>query len=336
MISSRLLNLTSNIHEIKNEEQSKKALNPDLFSNLVKIAIVQSVKGSNAIEGIVTTDKRIREIVNENTEPLNHNEQEIVGYRDALKLIHNDYSRISFVEKDILDLHNLLLSQSGTPWRGSYKDRDNVILEIDVFGNRQIRFKPMSAELTPLAMQQLTYAYGEARNDSEINSLLLIPCVVLDFLCIHPFNDGNGRMSRLLSLLLMYQTGYDVGKYVSFEQQINQHKNLYYEALKLSSKDWESGRNDYSYFVENFIQTLYNCYVALEKRMATIEVKKVKKEERIRRVVLDSLVPLSKQDIFRIVPDISISTIERVLAIMVQEGTIVKYGSFKDAKYRRK
>jgi len=143
-------------------------------------------------------------------------------------------------------------------------------------------------------------------------------------------------MARLLSLLLLYQNGYDVGKYVSFEQQINEHKDAYYEALKLSSKDWEIGNNDYLYFINNFIQTLYDCYTALEIRMATIEVRKIKKEERIKRVVLASIVPLSKQEIWKIIPDISVSTIERVLSGMVKERLIVKYGSFKNAKYKRK
>jgi len=335
-ISSNLLNLTNFIHEMKNEALSKRTLNPDLFTKLVKIAIVQSVKGSNAIEGIVTSDKRINEIVNEKTEPLNHDEQEIAGYRDALNLIHDDYARLAFSEKDILDLHNVLLSPSGSSWRGRYKDRDNVILEIDNSGRRQVRFKPLNAEATPEAMRQMIYAYMDARNNANINPLLLIPCVILDFLCIHPFNDGNGRMARLLSLLLLYQNGYDVGKYVSFEQQINEHKDAYYEALKLSSKDWEIGNNDYLYFINNFIQTLYDCYTALEIRMATIEVRKIKKEERIKRVVLASIVPLSKQEIWKIIPDISVSTIERVLSGMVKERLIVKYGSFKNAKYKRK
>lgn len=334
-ISSSFLSLSNLIHETKREAQSKQTLNPRLFTQLLSIAKVQSVKGSNAIEGIVTSDKRIAAIVNDQLEPINHDEQEIAGYRDALNLIFNEFKTISFSEKDILGLHSILLSKTGTTWRGQYKDKDNVILEIDRLGNRLVRFKPTSAFETPQAMQQLIYAYVAARQDSLINPLLLIPCVILDFLCIHPFNDGNGRISRLLSLLLMFQHGYDVGKYISFEQQINEHKASYYEALKLSSQGWEKGQNDYAYFIKNFIQTLYDCYVELEKSMATVQTKKLSKEERIRRVILESMIPLSKKDIWSMIPDVSMTMIELVLSNLLKEKLILKYGSFKDAKYKR-
>lgn len=335
-LSSELLNLTNYIHEIKKEEDEKKTLNPKLFNELITIAKVQSVKGSNAIEGIVTTDKRIKALMEQKTEPLNHNEKEIAGYRDALDLVHANYQRLSFDEKDILNLHNIMLAQSGSPFSGHYKTEDNAIIEIDQNGNRKLRFKPMSAEETPEAMNQLILAYMDARQDSNINQLILIPCVILDFLCIHPFDDGNGRMSRLLSLLLMYKSNYDVGKYISFEQQINLNKGSYYEALRLSSLHWEECKNDYSYFIKNFIITLYKCYSELEKRLATIGIKKIMKEERIKMVLLNSLLPMSKQEILDIVPDISGSTVERVLADMLKDGQIEKYGSFKDAKYKRK
>jgi Fic family protein len=331
-----LLNLTNYIHEVKKEEEEKKTLNPMLFNKMITIAKVQSVKGSNAIEGIVTTDKRIKALMDQKTEPLNHNEKEIAGYRDALDLVHTNYQALSFDEKDILNLHNIMLTQSGSPFRGHYKTEDNAIIEIDHHGNRTVRFRPMSAEETPEAMSQLVLAYMDARQDSEINQLILIPCVILDFLCIHPFDDGNGRMSRLLFLLLMYKTNYDVGKYISFEQQINLNKESYYEALRLSSLLWEDNKNDYSFFIKNFIITLYKCYLELEKRLATVGLKKIKKEERIKMVLLNSLLPMSKQEILDIVPDISGSTVERVLADMLKDGQIEKYGSFKDARYKRK
>lgn len=335
-LSSEILNITNYIHEVKKEEGEKKTLNSELFNKLIAIAKIQSVKGSNAIEGIVTTDKRIKALMEQKTEPLNHNEKEIAGYRDALDLIHTNYQSLSLNEKDILNIHNIMLAQSGSPFRGHYKTEDNAIIEIDQYGNRKLRFKPMSAEETPEAVNQLVLAYMDARQDSNINPLVLIPCVILDFLCIHPFDDGNGRMSRLLSLLLMYKSNYDVGKYVSFEQQINLNKRSYYEALRLSSLSWEEGKNDYSHFIKNFITTLYKCYLELEKRLATVGLKKIKKEERIKMVLLNSLLPMSKQEILDIVPDISGSTIERVLANMLKGGQIEKYGSFKDARYKRK
>lgn len=335
-LPSELLNITNYIHEVKKEEDEKKTLNSELFNKLNAIAKVQSVKGSNAIEGIVTTDKRIKALMEQKTEPSNHNEKEIAGYRDALNLVHTNYQSLFFDEKDILSLHNIMLAQSGSPFRGHYKTEDNAIIEIDQNGNRKLRFKPMNAEETPEAMNQLVLAYMDARQDSNINPLVLIPCVILDFLCIHPFDDGNGRMSRLLSLLLMYKSNYDVGKYISFEQQINLNKRSYYEALRLSSLSWEEGNNNYSHFIKNFITPLYNCYLELEKRLATVGLKKIKKEERIKMVLLNSLLPMSKQEIIDIVPDISGSTIERVLASMLKDGQIEKYGSFKDARYKRK
>src|SRR5574344_142139 len=220
-LPSELLNITNFIHEVKKEEKEKKILNPELFNKLITIAKVQSVKESNAIEGIVISDKRIKALMEQKTEPLNHNEKEIAGYRDALDLIHSNYRDISFNEKDILNLHNIMLTQSGSPFRGHYKEEDNAIIEIDQYGNRRLRFKPTSAEETPEAMNQLILAYMDARQDSNINQLLLIPCVILDFLCIHPFDDGNGRMSRLLSLLLMNKADFDITRYVSFEEEIN-------------------------------------------------------------------------------------------------------------------
>lgn len=335
-LPSELLNITNCMHEIKKEEEEKKTLNPELFNELMTIAKIQSVKGSNAIEGIVTTDKRIKALMDQKTEPLNHDEKEIAGYRNALDLVHANHARLSFTEEDILNLHDVMLMQSGSPFRGHYKTADNAIIEIDPQGNRRLRFKPLSAEETPEAMNQLVLAYMDARQDANINPLILIPCVILDFLCIHPFDDGNGRMSRLLSLLLMYKNNYDVGKYISFEQQINQNKGSYYEALRLSSLSWAEGKNDYSCFIKNFITTLYACYLELEKRLATVGIKKIKKEERIKMVLLNSLLPMSKQEILAIVPDISASTVERVLSSLLKDDQIEKYGSFKDARYKRK
>lgn len=335
-LPSELLNLANYIHEIKKEEEEKKDINATLFDKLVLIAKVQSVKSSNAIEGIVTTDKRIKDLVNQKTEPLNHDEKEITGYRDALDLVHDNYKKLTFREEDIMNLHDVMLAPSGSSFRGHYKEEDNAIIERDQDGNRKLRFKPISADETPKAMEQLVLAYMEARQDSNINQLLLIPCVILDFLCIHPFADGNGRMSRLLSLLLLYKNDYDVGKYISFEQQINKQKSAYYEALRLSSLFWNEAKNDYTPFIKNFVLTLYNCYSELEKRLATVGVKKFKKEKRIEMVLMNSLLPMSKQEILEIVPDISGSTAERVLANLLKEDKIEKFGSFKDAKYKRK
>ena len=332
LLPTNLLGITNSIAELKVLEQIRKRDFQKIFTKLETIAKVQSVKGSNAIENIVTTDKRIMEIVNHSSAPLNHNEQEIAGYRDALNAIHNGFENIALDEQNILNLHSVLLSFTETGG-GNYKTSDNVILEIDRDGNRKIRFIPTKAAETQASMQQLIYAFMDANNDSGINKLLLIPCFILDFLCIHPFSDGNGRMSRLLSLLLLYKAGFDAGKYISFEEQINKNKNSYYEALKKSSENWENNKNDYLPFIENFIFTLLICYKELDKRFAVIHSKNVSKRERIEQTILNSLFPLGKREINYILPDVSETTIEIVVSQMIKQGKIKKIGTFKDAKY---
>ena len=335
MIPADLVNVIGGIYALQNSAITRKEGYPRVFTELESIAKVQSVKSSNAIEGIITSDQRIADIVNRSSAPMNHDEAEIAGYRDALNRIHTDYEHISFSEKDILLLHETMMSLSGDDLAGQYKQTDNVIVEIDGSGNRRIRFRPIPANETKEAMEQLELAYLEACSNAHINRLLLIPCVILDFLCIHPFRDGNGRMSRLLSLLLLYKNGFDAGKYISFEEQINNYKDLYYDALQRSSSGWDINQNDYFPFVQNFLTTLYMCYKELDKRFAVVHGKKVTKTARIEATVLESLTPLSKADICAIHPDISPTTVEAVLGKMVREGQIKRIGASRGSKYIR-
>ena len=312
LLPANLVNLTASIASLKTMAGVRKDEYAKIFTELEAIAKVQSVKSSNAIEGIVTSDERINAIVNQNSAPLNHNEAEIAGYRDALNTIHLHYATLDFRQSDILRLHEMLMSHAGYEYGGQYKTDDNVILEVDAQGQRRVRFRPTPAAETPQAMEQLELAYLEARSDANINQLLLIPCVILDFLCIHPFRDGNGRMSRLLSLLLLYKNGYDAGKYVSFEEQINNYKAYYYEALRQSSEGWTENENSYFPFIENFLSTLYMCYKELDQRFAVVHGKKVTKKARVEATVLNSLIPISKAEICRILPDVSPTTVEAV------------------------
>lgn len=226
--------------------------NLQIYTQLESIARVQSVKNSNAIEGIVTTDARIKEIVDGNSAPLNHNEMEIAGYRDVLDEIHTRHEELPVREETILHMHKTMLDIANYPYGGQYKKDDNLIMEVDASGKRRVRFTPVAARETKDAMEQLMLAYMDAKTNPNINQLLLIPCVILDFLCIHPFDDGNGRVSRLLSLLLLYKNDYDICKYVSFEEQINQSKEYYYQALYESSQNWHENENSYIPFMENF------------------------------------------------------------------------------------
>ena len=327
------MTFTNAIYTLKNLEEEKKNIYPDIFTALQKIAIVQSVKGSNEIEGIVTTDKRIEEIVNQSSAPLNHNEQEITGYKNALNLIHSDSDKMSLNEDLILNLHKILLEKIEVSYGGSYKTEDNIIRESYKDGTSFVRWVSVSSQDTPKAMKELILAYMEARDDSLIDGLLLIPCVILDFLCIHPFRDVNGRISRLLTLFLLYKSGFDISKYISFEEQINKMKGNYYEALKRSSIGWHDNKNDYIPFIENFLYTLYLCYKELDKRFLTLGTKKVSKKKRIESAIMNSFLPISKKELQALLPDISLTTIEAVLASMLNDGKIKKIGSTKSAKY---
>ena len=335
LLPAGLVNLTASIASLKTMAGVRKDDYANVFTELEAIAKIQSIKSSNAIEGIVTTDDRIAAIASGSSAPLNHNEAEIAGYRDALNEIHLGYEHIDFRKRDILRLHEIMMSFTGYEYGGQYKTDDNVILEEDSKGGRRVRFRPTPAGETPQAMEQLELAYMEARSDANINQLLLIPCVILDFLCIHPFRDGNGRMSRLLSLLLLYKNGYDAGKYVSFEEQINNYKGMYYEALKQSSDGWEKGENSYFPFIENFLSMLYLCYKELDKRFAVVNGRRITKKARVEATVLNSLTPISKKDICKILPDVSPTTVEAVLGAMVKSGAIKKIGSSQSTRYIR-
>lgn len=333
LLPTGILNLTSTISALKALANERRDKNLQVYTQLESIARVQSVKNSNAIEGIITTDARIKEIVDGNSAPLNHNEMEIAGYKDVLDEIHKHHAELSVREDTILHMHKTMLNIANYPYGGQYKKDDNLIMEVDASGKRKIRFTPVAAKDTKEAMEQLMLAYMEARTNPNINQLLLIPCVILDFLCIHPFDNGNGRVSRLLSLLLLYKNEYDICKYVSFEEQINLSKEYYYQALHESSQEWHENKNSYVPFMENFLLTLYKCYKELDQRFSAINGKRLKKNERIEQTVLNSVLPVSKMEISEILPDVSVTTIEAVLGKLVKEGKVKKIGQSKNTKY---
>ncbi len=335
MLPARLVNMTSGIYSFKSEDSRRRRDYRKVFDSLQQIARVQSVKSSNAIEGIVASDDRIRAIVTKSSAPVDHTEAEIAGYRDALDVIHTNWRDMDFTERNILSLHATMFAAVGYEQAGHYKQNDNLIIEQDAQGNRKVRFVPVPAVETPEAMVQLVLAYLDARSDPNINQLLLIPCVILDFLCIHPFADGNGRLSRLLSLLLLYRSGFDVCKYVSFEQQIDNYKSLYYQALQDSSVGWQDNANDYMPFVENFLATLYMCYKEMDRRFAVVNTG-ASKTNRIETTVLNSLVPISKAEICAVLPDVSPTTVESVLGKLVRQGAVVKVGAGSATRYIRK
>ena len=333
LLPTGIINLTSTISALAALANERRDKNQIVYTQLESIARVQSVKNSNAIEGIITTDARINEIVNGNSAPLNHNEMEIAGYRDMLDEIHRAHKMLTMNEDAILHMHKVMLDIVNYQYGGQYKTEDNLIMEIDSSGRRNVRFEPVTAAETKDAMEQLVLAYMDARSNANINQLLLIPCVILDFLCIHPFSDGNGRVSRLLTLLLLYKSDYDICKYVSFEEQINYAKDAYYRALYESSQGWHENQNSYIPFIENFLMILYKCYKELDQRFSTINGKRLKKSERIEQTVLNSILPISKSEICEFLPDVSVTTVEAVLGKMVKEGTVRKLGQARNIKY---
>jgi len=332
-LPARLVNITSGISSLKTAADIRQNDYAKAYTEMEAIAKLQSVKGSNEIEGIVTSDARIRAIVNQNSAPLNHDEAEIAGYRDALNGIHTGFETIEFREDTILSLHEIMLRYTGESSGGYYKTEDNVILAVDSSGLRSVRFRPTPAKDTPDAMEQLLLAYAEGKGDTAIHPLLLIPCVILDFLCVHPFADGNGRISRLLSLLLLYKSGYNVGKYVSFEEHINSHKGAYYEALRSSSDEWAEGKNSYIPYMENFLFTLLLCYQELDRRFSVVQDKRATKKARIEATVENSLTPISKAELCAMHPDISPTTVEAVLGAMVKDGRIRRIGAARASRY---
>ena len=333
LLPAQLVTLAANITALKTMSAIRRRENAEAFRQLETLAKIESVKASNAIEGIVTTDDRIRAMVVGGAAPLNHTEAEIAGYRDVLEEIHTNYVAHDFRESDILAFHARMMRLANPEAGGAWKTEDNIIAERMSDGRRVVRFQPTSAAETPETMRQLVLAYAEARDDASVNRLLLIPCVILDFLCVHPFQDGNGRISRLLTLLLLYRNGFDAGKYVSFEGAVSARKLDYYTALKESSVGWNENASRYFPFMIDFLTTLYACYSELDKRFASVEAKRATKKSRIEKTVLGSFTPLSKADICRILPDVSPTTVEAVLGNMVRNGSIRRIGEGRASRY---
>jgi hypothetical protein len=317
------------IARLRERTEFRRSRNPDVFRELESSARFMSVRDSNAIEGIATSDSRLSSLMDRSVEPVGHDEVEIAGYRDALELIHNNYDDLQLNENTIRNLHRMISYGDG----GEYKKRDNVIMEVDEDGNRHVHFIPTPAKETPEAMEQLVLSYIHGRQEG-VEPLLLIPCFILDFLSIHPFPDGNGRVSRLLTLLLLYQEGYDVGRYMSFEERISCTKDGYYHALSRSSQGWSEGRNDYFPFIAYYLDTLSSCYIGLDRCFATLSGKKATKKNRIEAAVMNSLAPISKREIMSLLPDVSEDTVEACLHRMIVDGRIEKIGGNRNARYR--
>lgn len=332
-LTPEIVTMLSQIHEFKGEQNLFIEAQSDTLTQLVEIAKIQSTEASNKIEGIFTSDERLKKLVTNKTTPRSRNEQEIAGYRDVLSTIHDSYEFIPVRPSIILQLHRDLYKFSGKSIGGTYKNADNIIAEEDAEGNRFVRFQPVPAWETPGAIESLCDAFDDAIARNEADPLLIIPMFILDFLCIHPFNDGNGRMSRLLTLLLLYRAGYIVGKYVSIEKAIEESKETYYEALQSSSQDWHEEENDYSRFVRYMLGVILSAYRDFSARVKVLATSGMSKPERIREIIKDTLGKITKTEIMQKCPDISQVTIQRTLNDLVKNGEIVKISGGRYTSY---
>ena len=333
LLTPDIVSLLSTIHEHKGKQGLFTDTRPEALRSLLEVAKIQSTEASNRIEGIITTDVRLKQLVREKTMPRTRSEKEIAGYRDVLSTIHESYDFIPPRPSLILQLHRDLYKYSGISIGGSYKSSDNVIAEDHPDGTRTIRFQPVPAWETAEAMQSLCDAFDVALGDADLDPLVLIPMFILDFLCIHPFNDGNGRMSRLLTLLLLYRAGYFVGKYISIEKLIADSKETYYEALQASSYDWHEAKNDYVPFVRYLLGVVAAAYRDFTSRVELLTKEKATKADRVREAIKNHLGPITKAEIATQCPDISEVTIERTLAALKTNGEILKIGGGRYTKY---
>ena len=333
LLTPEIVSYLTQIHEQKGQQNLFIEAHKDALTELLEIAKIQSTEASNRIEGIITTYDRLKKLVRNKTAPRNRSEREIAGYRDVLATIHENYDYIPVRPNMILQLHRDLYKFNNIGFGGNYKNSDNIIAEELPDGTKRIRFQPVPAWETPEAMETLCNTFNDAMNDPNMDPLLLMPIFILDFLCIHPFNDGNGRMSRLLTLLILYQSGYFVGKYISLEKLIADHKESYYEALQNSDAGWHEAKNDYLPFVRYMFGIIIAAYRDFDNRIQIQITKGLSKPDRVKELIRNTTGKLTKTEIMELCPDISQKTVERALSSLQKSGDIIKIGGGRYTTY---
>ena len=331
---SELLGLIAAIYKEAGKQEMFLKQKPDELEKLVEIAKVQSTESSNAIEGIVTTNTRIRQLMEEKTAPRNRDEQEIAGYRDVLNIIHESFDAIPITANYILQLHKMLYSHMNNPVAGRTKTVQNYISASYPDGTTKILFTPLDPFETPNALESICNEFNRVIGNNGLEPLIAIPIFIHDFLCIHPFNDGNGRMSRLLTTLLLYRSGFCVGKYISLEAKIAKNKDLYYGSLNESQTGWHEGKADAVPFIKYLLGTILSAYRDFEDRFSLVETK-LSAYETVRRATMTKIGRFSKQDIREMCPSLSISSIEGGLRKLVAEGELAREGNGKNIRYFR-
>lgn len=331
---SETLSLVAQIHEFKGRQELYLKQKPAVLDKLVEVAKIQSTEASNKIEGIVTTNTRIRQLYMDKTTPRNRDEEEIMGYRDVLNTIHESYEYIPVRSSYILQLHRDLYQYSAKAIGGRYKNTQNYIAETHSDGTQAVRFMPLAPYETPGAVDAVCESFNRAIDACAIDPLILIPIFIHDFLCIHPFNDGNGRMARLLTTLLLYRSGYMVGRYISMESKIEKTKLEYYDALEQSGIGWHEGENDPTPFIKYLLRIILSAYREFESRV-DIFSEKLSAVELVRRAVEQKIGKFTKNEIMELVPSVGRSSIENALNQLIQENIIERHGKGKATFYTR-
>ena len=332
---SEMVSLIAKIHECKGRQALYIRQKPAELKRLVEIARIQSTESSNRIEGIRTTGTRMRQLVAEKVAPKNRDEEEIVGYRNVLNLVHEGHDYIPVKPAYILQLHRNLLKPAGLSYGGRFKNVQNYINETRADGTVITRFTPVAPYETPEAIEAICFSYEQACSKEEIDPLILIPVFICDFLCIHPFNDGNGRMSRLLTLLLLYRNGYEVGKYISIEKQIEESKDVYYETLQQADSGWHKGKNDPTPFIRYMLQVILACYVAFEERVGLMNQAGVRSSayDIVKVYVRGKIGKFTSADVLTHCPSVGRSSVNAALKKLTEEGVISKFGAARSTYY---
>lgn len=333
--SANQLTILRTIGEYQGKQELYFKQSPEILKGLQQVAVIESSESSNRLEGITAPYDRIADLVIENTAPKDRSEQEIAGYRDALNLIHQSYSHMPLSINVILQLHSWIyryLPESAGKW----KTTDNEITEVHANGQKRIRFIPSTAFDTPEAMKKLVQRYDESIQKWNLEPLIAIPATILDFLCIHPFRDGNGRSARLLTLLLLYHFDYQVGRYISLERIFEESKESYYETLEKSSQGWHEGKHDIMPWMTYFWGVILRAYKEFEARVGTLTTGKGSKGQHVRTTIETMVGPFAISDIEKACPSISRDTIRLTLRQLRDEGLIIPEGKGRGAKWIRK
>jgi len=305
---------------------------PEVLATLKRVAVVQSTESSNRIEGITVAPGRIEAIVSKKARPRDRSEQEVAGYRDVLASIHTNHARLEVSNSLILDWHKVLYRYSDE-LAGEWKSKDNAIFEIAQDGRQFVRFHPVSALATPDFMNRLIKLFKQAADNAETDPLLQIATFVFDFECIHPFKDGNGRIGRLLTLLLLYHAGYEVGRYISLERIVEDSKDTYYEALNKSSQGWHEGKHDLRPWWNYFLGMLTAAYKDFEDRVGKITSARGAKREMVRNAIERLPKKFTIGDLRRACPGVSYPTLQRALADLRKGKKVRCLGRGPDAEW---